>query len=339
MKTALESYKNNYEVKGHIPSILKQGEKSGRIPKISVVIPTYKRADLLKTTLESAIGQKGFTDYEIVIVDNEFADEEKTSDTHKLIQKYNDKKILYYQNAENLGMTGNWNRGIELASGQYITILHDDDWLEPEFLKYVNKKLDGNKLILMKPAIRDYRKEFSFAQKAWKKFKYLIRGIADCLFPKSYLNIKDYYLRNPSYGTLGMVFKREELLNLGGYDEEMYPVMDYWLHAQYCDKFGAVIYKIRKLCNYRISKNESFNVAGQFADKMHLCRKKILKSRASEIRKLGNFLPELYMYDVCNHRKAWNIKINSDSFPRTCTQKIRYIYIKITLQFYILFHM
>lgn len=338
MKTVLENYKNHYEAKRHISSILKQGEKTNHIPKISIVIPTYKRADLLKKTLESAVGQKGFKDYEIVIVDNEFEDEGKISNTHKLVQKYNDKKILYYQNTENLGMTGNWNRGIELASGEYITILHDDDWLEPEFLKYVNEKLDGNKLILMKPTICDYRKEFSFAQKVWKKFKYSLRNIADFFFPKSCLTIKDYYLRNPSYGTLGMVFKREELINLGGYDEKMYPVQDYWLHAQYCDKFGAVIYRRRKLCNYRISKNESFNIADQFADKTHICRKKILKKRALEIRKWGNFLSELYIYDVYNHKKAWNIDIDSDNLPQTWSQKIRYNCIKMALQFYILVH-
>lgn len=338
MKTALVNYKNHYEANENISSILKQGKKGTHIPKISIVIPTYKRADLLKTTLESAIGQKGFTDYEIVIVDNEFTDEGKISDTQKLIQKYNDKKILYYQNAENLGMTGNWNRGIELASGEYITILHDDDWLEPEFLKNANEKIDGNKLILMKPMIRDYRKDLSFIQKIWKKFKYSIRGVVDCFIPKSGLTIKDYYLRNPSFGTLGLIFKRKELLNLGGYDEEMYPAMDYWLHAQYCDQFGAVLYK-KKLCNYRISKNESFNIAGQFAEKIHLCRKLILKKRAVEIGKWGKCLPVLYAYDVYTFNKSWMRKGQKENSNKKLSFKLQYMIVSIYLKFYILFRL
>ena len=47
------------------------------------------------------------------------------------------KNVLYYKNASNLGMGGNWNRCIELANADWVVLLHDDDMLCENYLKTV----------------------------------------------------------------------------------------------------------------------------------------------------------------------------------------------------------
>lgn len=97
-------------------------------PKVSVCIPTYNRADSLRVTLEAVLGQT-FTDFELVI-----CDDASTDDTRGAVKGYTDPRIRYHRNERNLGLYGNWNRCIELAAGQYISIYHDHDIYLPTIL-------------------------------------------------------------------------------------------------------------------------------------------------------------------------------------------------------------
>ncbi len=332
MVKELDIYQNNFKINEHIPSILKFGKVKSRTPKFSIVIPTYRRPELLKKSLKSAIGQVNFKDYEIIVVDNEFFPSDKMSATESIVRSFNADKLLYYQNSENLGMTGNWNRGIELAHGEYITILHDDDWLEPEFLEIASKKVNGNKLIITKANICDYRK--NRPQKHWMNIKNFLRKIIDTISKDTTISIKDFYLRNPSYGTLGLIFRREELIKLGGYNSQMYPVMDYWLHVQYCDKYGAILCK-RRLCNYRIAENESFKIADLWAKKLFSCRKQMIKTRSDKLGSWAQYIFELYIYDIRNNNRMWQ---TGKKFTQLRKQHaIRYIVFALYIKCYILF--
>lgn len=91
---------------------------------------------MLEEALLSAINQNSVNfDYEIIVVDNEPYKNGGT-ETSNLMEKYKDiPNFIYYRNEENLGMFGNWNRCIELARGEWVTLLHDDDLLIPNYLK------------------------------------------------------------------------------------------------------------------------------------------------------------------------------------------------------------
>ena len=103
------------------------------IPKVSVVIPTYNYAGFLDETIQSVLSQT-YTDYELIIVDNH-----STDNTEEVVKKYlHDSRIKFYRNPSNLGLVGNWNRCLELASGEYIKFLCADDKFHPRILeKYV----------------------------------------------------------------------------------------------------------------------------------------------------------------------------------------------------------
>lgn len=91
-------------------------------PTISVCIPTYNRAHLLGDAIRSVLRQRVLPK-EVIVCDN-FSDD----DTEKVLRGFNSPIIKYYRNDCNLGMCGNFNKCLELASGDIVTLLHSDDW-------------------------------------------------------------------------------------------------------------------------------------------------------------------------------------------------------------------
>jgi len=96
-------------------------------PKVSVIIPTYNRADLLPKAIRSVIYQEQ-QNLEIIVVDDGSSDH--TQSVVKQLQKKNS-NLLYYQNERSRGPSGTRNTGIEKASGDILSFLDSDDiWLK-----------------------------------------------------------------------------------------------------------------------------------------------------------------------------------------------------------------
>ena len=105
-------------------------------PLISILIPAYERPDYLRRSLDQ-IAQQRFTDFEVIITDDSSSDSvEAFIRTHAYRFP-----IQYRRNRPALGTPRNWTAGIDLAKGEWIKILHDDDWLsDPDALThYVNQ--------------------------------------------------------------------------------------------------------------------------------------------------------------------------------------------------------
>lgn len=98
-------------------------------PSVSVCIPTYNRAGMLRESIESVLAQS-FEDYELIVSDNASEDE-----TEEVVRSYNDRRIQYTRNDRNIGQQDNWNRCFSLARGEYIAPLPDDDLMLPENLE------------------------------------------------------------------------------------------------------------------------------------------------------------------------------------------------------------
>lgn len=110
---------------------------TNEMPLISICVPTYNRAKYLNRCIRSIIGYQG-SDIEIIIQDNA-----STDDTEEVVSSYNDGRLKYYKNAENVGIEQNFIRIISRASGQYVYVLTDDDMLLPDAIdilkEYINK--------------------------------------------------------------------------------------------------------------------------------------------------------------------------------------------------------
>lgn len=226
-----------------------------RNPKITIAIPTYKRNHLIKNALDSALNQKDFDNYEVIIVDND--DDFNNKELENILKKYNNEKISYYKNEKNIGMFGNWNRCIELAKGEYISILNDDDWLELNFLSEVSKYIDGKRGIYTETIINDLRetKPIVIESNLKKIVKNLYNSVKSIKKTRK-LKIMDFFYWNRSFGSLGILFNKDAMIDLGGYNEDFFPSTDYFFHVNYCLKYKILLLK-KKLCNYRIEENES----------------------------------------------------------------------------------
>jgi glycosyltransferase involved in cell wall biosynthesis len=97
---------------------------------ISVVIPTYNRANILKKSIKSVLEQTLPVD-EVIVVDDFSTDQ-----TQKVVESFKSNKVKYIMNSFKKGANGARNTGIMLAKGKYIAFQDSDDrWLPQKIAK------------------------------------------------------------------------------------------------------------------------------------------------------------------------------------------------------------
>ena len=104
-------------------------------PLFSIVMATYNRAHLLQRAISSVLNQS-YRNFELVIVDDG-----STDNTEETCRSFGDRRIAYFKQETNKGIMAARNRQLELAKGEYLAILDDDDELTPEALKVAVGKL------------------------------------------------------------------------------------------------------------------------------------------------------------------------------------------------------
>jgi glycosyltransferase involved in cell wall biosynthesis len=94
-------------------------------PKISIIIPTYNRANYLEQAIESALAQD-YPNLEVIVSDNA-----STDNTQEIVKKFiQDYRLKYVINKENIGFLLNWRNALNnYSAGEWILILSDDDYL------------------------------------------------------------------------------------------------------------------------------------------------------------------------------------------------------------------
>lgn len=111
---------------------------------VSILIPTYNRAQYLRGAIESALAQT-YVHLEVLVLDDCSPD-----NTPAVVAEYmGDPRVQYVRHEKNLGITGNWKFGIEKATGEYFCLLHDDDTLGPDCVSRLAEPLaEDDELIL-----------------------------------------------------------------------------------------------------------------------------------------------------------------------------------------------
>lgn len=100
--------------------------------KISVIMLTYNREQLVGRAIESILGQT-MTEFEYIIVDNGSSD--RSGEIADEYAKKDDRIRVLHIPKSNIG-TGR-NAGLDAASGEYITFIDDDDTAEPDMLEFL----------------------------------------------------------------------------------------------------------------------------------------------------------------------------------------------------------
>jgi glycosyltransferase involved in cell wall biosynthesis len=98
------------------------------LPLISFCIPFYTGLDYLKEAVASVRSQS-ISDWEIIVIDDCGPD----AKAQAWLTSLSDKRVQYVRNEKNLGLAGNWNRCLQMANSELVTLLHADDKLEPSY--------------------------------------------------------------------------------------------------------------------------------------------------------------------------------------------------------------
>ena len=208
---------------------------------VTIAIPTYNRAGFLKTAIESCIKQT-YQNIEILVLDGG-----STDNTKQVVESFNDSKIVYYKNAENIGMMRSWNRCIELSGGEFIIILGDDDTLHTNFIN------ETMKIYKKYPSLGFI---FTGANKVDINGSFVMKWGYD-FTPSGYLSGLDYLFYTIKYGccltnSSTMICRKEVYKKVGPYEAEFAKnTFDFNMYIKIASKFD--VYFLNKvLSDYKI---------------------------------------------------------------------------------------
>jgi len=183
-------------------------------PLVSVVIPTYNRADTLSRTLDSVLEQT-YRHIELIVVDDG-----STDSTAEMIKKYNDQIQYSYQ--ENAGPSAARNRGIAEARGDLVTFLDSDDlWLPTKLETQVRlmNQLDASIVCCLCNAL--------MRQSDGREFVSFDRADLDPALEEGvWVNVAQVLATRFVFFNQAVMVRRKALLETGGYDESLWLMED-----------------------------------------------------------------------------------------------------------------
>lgn len=178
---------------------------------VTVITPTYNRADKLPTAIESVLDQT-FENFEYIIVDDA-----STDHTQSVVDSYNDDRIRYLRHEENKRQAAARNTGIKAANGDFVAFLDSDDawnkkkleiqanWIQQRSPHWVGVYCDGH---------TERTSRLKEVVTSW--FPYEIRRGGQEELIESILTMQG----NISAGTSLMV-RTESAKEIGGFDESL----------------------------------------------------------------------------------------------------------------------
>lgn len=109
--------------------------------KVSIITGTYNPGHLIHKFIESVLKQT-LTDLELIIIDDY-----STDGTREVLQEYTkkDSRIKLIFNEQNLGISATYNKGLDIATGEYVSLVDSDDFLDLDFYeKMYNFSINNN---------------------------------------------------------------------------------------------------------------------------------------------------------------------------------------------------
>jgi glycosyltransferase involved in cell wall biosynthesis len=211
-------------------------ESREAVCKVSICVPTFNGSRYLRLAIESARAQT-FRDFELLIVDDD-----STDDTVAIAEEAArvDSRVRVYRNPRRLGLAGNWNRCLELASGEWIKFLFQDDSLQPACVERLFKLGTDSGATLVA-----CRRKFEFDSSVGEEFKrsFLVHAAENDLnrrFPDHAGTITAgefaaYAAKYPALNCIGeptaTMFRRSAVAEFGNFNADLMQAIDweYWL--------------------------------------------------------------------------------------------------------------
>lgn len=171
------------------------------MPRFSILVPTRRRPDTLRYTLETAVTQR-FQDYELVVANN--TGDKATSEVvdHFRSQNYPIREVCSDQL---LSMSNNWEMGINACTGEYVTVLGDDDALLPETLSYANYVIQETGVRLLNWPTHEYFWPGAATARSQNHLMLLL-GEENIVTHNSYAKLVSMYNYSTPFNTYPMIY-------------------------------------------------------------------------------------------------------------------------------------
>jgi glycosyltransferase involved in cell wall biosynthesis len=165
---------------------------------ITAIIPTHKRPDLLKRSIQSILNQTKLPS-EILIIDDAGCKE-----TAEVVYEFKLDFLSYIHNEEGQGASSSRNLGARIAKGEFVAFLDDDDEWLPTKLEKQSNLIKKNHLdaCFSQIQIKYENTNISYSTKAKKRKNY----------------VSDILMENYIGGTISSVIRKQAFIDVGGFD-------------------------------------------------------------------------------------------------------------------------
>ncbi len=218
-------------------------------PSVSVVVATLNGSKSIEYALRSIQAQT-FTSFETIVVDDS-----STDTTEDIIATFlSDTRFKYLRNTKRRGPSYALNRGIEHSTGKYLAFLDDDNTWEPESIETLYHELESHPSSIL-----------AYGGRNWKGY-WVEKG--DRVLVDDHVELPPSLTHqtvwNPLYDRDGifrtyvdtntMFIRREPLLSVGGWDENLFRKQDWELTLRLIDKYPGLFSPLTvPLANYNLS--------------------------------------------------------------------------------------
>lgn len=178
--------------------------------RVSVVIPTYNRETKYLLRAIKSIKDQTYKNTEIIIVDDNHPDSEYRQKIIEVMKQYeDDSDVVYIMNTKNVGGSLARNNGINVATGEFITFLDDDD-------EYLPEKVEKQLKFMI-----EYNSDMSFTDLKLVNDSKVVVDYREYSGLKNFdkMSLLKYHIMRHLTGTPTFMYKAEKLKQISGFED------------------------------------------------------------------------------------------------------------------------
>ncbi|MGP8214413.1 MAG: glycosyltransferase family 2 protein [Bacteroidia bacterium] len=229
-------------------------------PIVSICIPTYNGEKYIGQCIESALHQT-YTNTEILIVDDGSSD-----NTCNIVEGFaaKDKRIRFLRNEKNLGLVANWNKCMEVAKGEWIKFLFQDDYLDADCIEIMvqsispeDKIISSGRRLIFDPELDEATKTYSINETLTFERLGILSRIPVFISPGKISsmaanNICTNFIGEPTI----IMFKKDVTEKSGTFNSDLIQICDFEFFLRIACTYGLK-YVPRPLTYFRVHKGSA----------------------------------------------------------------------------------
>lgn len=261
---------------------------------VSVIIPTYKRSNMLRKAIDTTLEQT-YKNIELIIVNDNIPNDKYSIELYDLINSYSDERLCLVEQEKHINGAAARNAGIRKAHGEFIAFQDDDDYWE-------------------KTKIEEQVKILSCLDESWGAVSCLMRFYSDGKLVRSCLPYHDGDVAfdvmslRIGLGTGAVLIRRTALDQSGYFDESLKRHQDLQLFACLCSK-----YKVKLVTKYLHNREIKDNTNRPNAEQLDEIKNNYFASISSILKLRSKREQEqiiiMHRFDTANsYKKSGNTK-------------------------------